>query len=150
MCLVDVANNVYENVPNDERREVFQVPDFILQMVKKGWLGEKTGGGFYQRRRGENGSEIWTLDYNTLEYVPRSTPLSPPASPRGSRDRGGGIKGRLDSIGKARRIADAGERLRQLIDSDDRAGRFAWKCLSHTMYYAAARIPRNRRRSGKY
>ena len=131
--LVDVANNVYENAPNDERREVFRVPDFILQMVKKGWLGEKTGGGFYQRRRGENGSEIWTLDYNTLEYAPRSTPLSPPAS--------GGIKEGLDSINAVRRIADAGERLKRLIDSDDRAGQFAWKCLSHTMRYAASRLP---------
>ena len=131
--LVDVANNVYENAPNDERREVFRVPDFILQMVKKGWLGEKTGGGFYQRRRGESGSEIWTLDYNTLEYAPRFTPLSPPAS--------GGIKGGLDSINAVRRIANAGERLKRLIDSDDRAGQFAWKCLSHTMRYAASRIP---------
>ena len=120
--LVDVANNVYENATNDEQREVFQVPDFILQMVKKGWLGEKTGGGFYQRRHGENGSEIWTLDYNTLEYVPRS-------------------EVRFDSINKVRRIADAGERLKQLIDSDDRAGQFAWKCLNHTMRYAASRIP---------
>ncbi len=131
--LVDVANNVYENAPNDEQREVFRVPDFILQMVEKGWLGEKTGGGFYQRRRGENGSEIWTLDYNTLEYAPRSTPLSPPAS--------GGIKGGLDSVNEVRRIADPGERLKRLIGSDDRAGQFAWKCLSHTMCYAAARMP---------
>ena len=120
--LVDVANNVYENATDDEQREVFRVPDFILQMVEKGWLGEKTGGGFYQRRRGENGSEIWTLDYNTLEYVPRS-------------------EVRFDSIGEVRRIADAGERLKRLIDSDDRAGQFAWKCLSHTMRYAASRIP---------
>ena len=120
--LVDVANNVYENAPNDERREVFRVPDFILQMVKKGWLGEKTGDGFYQRRRGENGSEIWTLDHNTLEYAPRS-------------------EVRFDSIGKVRRTADAGERLKALIRSDDRAGRFAWECLSHTMCYAASRIP---------
>lgn len=120
--LVDVANNVYENAPDDERREVFRVPDFILQMVERGWLGEKTGGGFYQRRRGENGSEIWTLDYNTLEYAPRS-------------------EVRFDSIGKARRIVDAGERLKVLICSDDRAGQFVWKCLSHTMCYAASRIP---------
>ena len=130
---MDVANNVYENAPNDERREVFRVPDFILQLVKKGWLGEKTGSGFYQRRRGKNGSEIWTLDYNTLEYVPRSTPLSPPD--------GGGIKGGLDSINEVRRIADTGERLKRLINSDDRAGQFAWKCLSHTICYAASRIP---------
>ena len=120
--LVDVANNVYENAINDEMREIFRVPDFILQMVKKGWLGEKTGGGFYQRRRGGNSSEIWTLDYNTLEYVPRS-------------------EIRFDSINEVRRITDAGERLKRLIDSDDRAGRFAWKCLSHTMHYAASRIP---------
>ena len=120
--LVDVANNVYQNATSDEQREVFRVPDFILQMVKKGWLGEKAGGGFYQRRRGENGSEIWTLDYNTLEYAPRS-------------------EVRFDSIGGVRRIADAGERLKRLIDSDDRAGQFAWKCLSHTMRYAASRIP---------
>ena len=79
---------------NDEQREVFRVPDFILQMVKKGWLGEKTGGGFYQRRRGESGSEIWTLDYNTLEYVPHS-------------------EVRFDSVDGVRRIADAGERLKQ-------------------------------------
>ncbi len=120
--LVDVANNVYENAPNDERREVFRVPDFILRMVEKGWLGEKTGGGFYQSRRGENGSEIWTLDYNTLEYAPRS-------------------EVRFDSVDRVRRIADAGERLKGLIDSDDRAGQFAWKCLSHAMRYAASRIP---------
>ena len=120
--LVDVANNIYENATNDEQREVFRVPDFILQMVKKGWVGEKTGGGFYQRRRGENGSEIWTLDYNTLEYAPRS-------------------EARFDSINEVRRIADSGERLKRLIDSDDRAGQFAWKCLSHTMHYAASRIP---------
>ena len=120
--LVDVANNVYENATNDEQREIFRVPDFILQMVKKGWLGEKTGGGFYQRRRGGNGSEIWTLDYNTLEYIPRS-------------------EVRFDSISAVRRIADPGERLKRLIDSDDRAGQFAWKCLSHTMCYAASRIP---------
>ena len=120
--LVDVANNVYENATDDDMREVFRVPHFILQMIEKGWLGEKTGGGFYQRRRGGNGSEIWTLDYNTLEYVPRS-------------------EVRFDSIGEVRRIADAGERLKRLIDSDDRAGQFAWKCLNHTMRYAASRIP---------
>lgn len=120
--LVDVANNVYQNAPNDERREVFRVPNFILEIVKKGWLGEKTGGGFYQRRRGENGSEIWTLDPNTLEYLPRS-------------------EARFDSIHGVRQIADPGERLKRLIHSDDRAGQFAWKCLSHTMRYAATRIP---------
>ena len=47
--LVDVANNVYENATDDEMREVFRVPDFILQMVEKGWLGEKTGARFLSK-----------------------------------------------------------------------------------------------------
>ena len=123
--LVDVANNVYENATNDEQREIFQVPDFILQMVKKGWLGEKTGGGFYQRRRGENGSAIWTLDYNTLEYVPRS-------------------EVRFDSINKVRRIAYAGERLKQLIDSDDRAGQFRVEMPQPYDALRSGTHPRNR------
>ena len=75
-------------------------------------------------------------------------PVSPPYLPPlagglkgGYPPAGGGIKGGLDSVDGARRVTDAGERLKRLIDNDDRAGRFAWKCLSHTMCYAAARIP---------
>ncbi len=119
--LVDVVNNLYESVPDDERREIFRIPNFISQMIEKGWLGDKKGQGFYQKRRGEAGSEIWTLDYNTLEYVPRS-------------------KVQFDSLNTVKRVADAGERIKQLVYSEDRAGQFAWRCLSNTMIYAAARI----------
>ena len=65
-----VAKNLYENAPNDERREVFKVPDFVQKMIDKKWLGNKTGQGFYKRIKTEAGKEKLVLDYKTLEYRP--------------------------------------------------------------------------------
>ncbi|MCZ6675716.1 MAG: 3-hydroxyacyl-CoA dehydrogenase/enoyl-CoA hydratase family protein [Candidatus Poribacteria bacterium] len=120
--LVDVANNLYECVPDDEQRGLFRIPDFVSRMVEKNWLGDKTGQGFYHKRPGERGSEIWTLDYNSLEYIPRA-------------------QIEFDSLDAVKRIPDAGQRIKQLVNSGDRAGEFAWKCISNVMIYAASRIP---------
>src|SRR6266852_5767132 len=69
--LVHVVKNIYETAPNDESREMYQVPAFVEEMTKRGWLGDKTGQGFYKRVKGEGEKEILTLDVNTLEYRPR-------------------------------------------------------------------------------
>ncbi|RLB10641.1 MAG: 3-hydroxyacyl-CoA dehydrogenase, partial [Deltaproteobacteria bacterium] len=45
--LVHVAENVYDGAPDDERRDIFQIPDFIKKMLEKNLLGEKTKQGFY-------------------------------------------------------------------------------------------------------
>src|SRR5271156_6573181 len=47
--LAHVVRNIYESVPDDESREMFRVPSLLEEMMKRGWLGEKTGGGFYKR-----------------------------------------------------------------------------------------------------
>src|SRR5436305_502667 len=47
--LVHVADNLYENAPDDDQRETFRVPEVIREMVKRGMLGEKSGQGFYKR-----------------------------------------------------------------------------------------------------
>lgn len=120
--LVDMAKNLYEAAPHDERRTTFRMPDFILQMVERNWLGDKTGQGFYQRCSGEKGTEIWTLDYNTLEYVPRASI-------------------QFNSLDTAKRIRDTGARIKELVYNGDREGRFVWKNLSNVMNYAATCIP---------
>src|SRR5690606_35768014 len=67
--LVNVANGLYENVPDDEAREVFALPEYIKKMVEHKWLGEKSGQGFYKKVKGEGGkSEILSLDLKSLEY----------------------------------------------------------------------------------
>ena len=39
--------------------------------MKRGWLGEKTGSGFYKRVKKGGDSEILTLDWQKMEYRPR-------------------------------------------------------------------------------
>ncbi|RKZ18613.1 hypothetical protein DRQ50_03785 [bacterium] len=43
-----VADNLYPLIPDDEARDVFKAPDYLRQMVDKGLLGRKSGGGFYR------------------------------------------------------------------------------------------------------
>ncbi len=62
---VHVAGNVYEKV-NGKEKEVFEVPAFMKAMVEKGWLGSKSGQGFFLKK----GKEILELDPTTLEYGP--------------------------------------------------------------------------------
>ena len=49
--LVHVIRNIYENAPDDESREMYRVPKLVEEMMARGWLGEKTGSGFYKRVR---------------------------------------------------------------------------------------------------
>jgi 3-hydroxyacyl-CoA dehydrogenase len=118
-----VADNLYKAVPNDERREDLKAPDFLRELVKRGWTGNKAGQGFYKKTRGEGGkTEYQVLDYKTLEYRPAQ-------------------KVSLPSIEAAKQLATPAERLRALIYNDDRVGQFLWKTTSQNLIYAANRIP---------
>ena len=69
-ALARSEKNIYETVPNDESREMYRVPALVEEMARRGWLGEKTGQGFYKRVKGDGEREILTLDVNTMEYRP--------------------------------------------------------------------------------
>lgn len=67
--LVNVANGLAQNAPDDEAKGVFQLPSFITKMVENKWLGEKTKKGFYEKVKDGNGnSEILSLNLKTLTY----------------------------------------------------------------------------------
>ncbi len=116
-----VAKNLYEAVSDDEEREVFVAPEFIKGMVERGLLGNKTGGGFYRKQKGEK-KEIWTLDHASLEYRPAE-------------------KVKLPALDVVKNIEDTAERIKSLVWSKDRTGAFLWKTTSRTLRYAANRIP---------
>lgn len=44
-----VARNVYDQVEGAEK-EVFEVPPFLQKMIEKGWLGSKSGQGFFLKK----------------------------------------------------------------------------------------------------
>ncbi|MBV9927628.1 MAG: 3-hydroxyacyl-CoA dehydrogenase [Acidobacteria bacterium] len=121
--LAHVARNLYEAVPEDEERAVYRLPEFFEQMVGRGILGDKTKGGFYQKRKGEGGkSDIWTLDVASLEYRPPQ-------------------KAKFPSLEAAKNIEDTRARVKSLFWGKDRVGEFLWKTSSRVFAYAANRIP---------
>jgi 3-hydroxyacyl-CoA dehydrogenase len=46
---IHVANNVYDNVDDEEEKAAFIVPPLLKKMVENKWLGEKSGQGFYKK-----------------------------------------------------------------------------------------------------
>src|SRR5699024_2445758 len=67
---IHVAKNVYDQVEGEEK-EVFDVPQFMHDMIEKGWLGAKSGQGFYLKKKGKDGSVIYELNPETLQYEDR-------------------------------------------------------------------------------
>ena len=84
--LAHVMRNLHERLAEPRDRDAFVVPPFVDQMIAGGLLGEKTGKGFYERRKGAGGeSEIWTLDWQTLEYRAKQAARRSARSRRASR-----------------------------------------------------------------
>jgi len=118
-----VIKNLYEALPEDEERDVFIAPEFLTQMIGRGFLGNKTKGGFYKRQAGEGGKkEIWAIDHATLEYRPSQ-------------------KVKLPALDVAKNIEDLPQRLNALVWGKDRVGAFLWKTMSRTFRYTANHIP---------
>ena len=122
---VGVARNLYDAIPDDPAREILrhkrnaELSDALLE---RGWLGRKTGRGFYHMRRDGGKRELWALNLETLEYEPPSKP-------------------RFDSVGKYRKVAPLGERIRLLINAEDRAGQYLYHLHAFLLAYASNRVP---------
>ncbi len=61
-----IVDNVYENT-SDEAHETNKLPDFMAKLMEKGVLGNKSGGGFFQR--GKDKTRL-VLDVATGDYKP--------------------------------------------------------------------------------
>lgn len=121
--MVHVVTNLAAALHDDERRDLFALPDFVRNMHQRKLLGDKTGGGFYKKiKSGDGSSEILTIDLKTFEYVKQQKPHFP-------------------SFDMARSIEETGKRVAVLANSPDRVGDFYRKVLGDTFHYAAMRIP---------
>ncbi|MFT7583362.1 MAG: 3-hydroxyacyl-CoA dehydrogenase, partial [Myxococcota bacterium] len=90
------------------------LPDFLQRMIANKQLGQKTRAGFYKKV----GKEIQVIDLDSLEYRTK-------------------VKPDLPLLKKLKRYEEPGERVKHLVASDDRAGKFAWHVLSNCLAYAA-------------
>src|SRR6266536_2451314 len=122
--LVKVAKGVAENCPDDEAKNVFQIPAWLNKMVENNWLGDKTGQGFFKKMppspKGEK--EIYVLNLQSMEYEPRKKP-------------------KFATLETAKPIDDLKQRLKVLMAGQDKAGEFYRHFHYGLFSYISHRIP---------
>ena len=121
--LIKVAKGVYDNCPNDEMRDTFDVPAYVLKMEENKWLGDKTKQGFYKKTKDENGKKvILQLDLAKMEYVPS-------------------VKSKFASVAAARQAGGLKARLKALAVGKDKAAEFLNRLSYMIFQYVSNRIP---------
>ena len=121
--LVHVANGVRENCPNDEKKDLFEIPDYITKMVENGWLGSKSKQGFYKKTKNAEGkSEILELNLKTLEYQPKT-------------------RAKFPTLEMVKAVDDLRQRTKMLYNGMDKAGEFYRKSFNGIFQYVSNRIP---------
>jgi len=120
---IDILAHVAANFPQGVTQGGFSA--VLEEIVKRGWLGDKTGQGFYKKSRGADGKDLrLVLDLATFEYRPAAKPALP-------------------SLEMAKNAATLPERLRLLLANDpakDKAAKFLWPFLASLWNFAADRI----------
>ena len=122
-----VARNLAPLIPHDTLGQEYlkaEAPARLMStLLERKWLGNKTKIGFYKEVRGEDGKkEFWSLDLNTLEHVPPTKP-------------------RFDSVKKAKEVEGLGERLKVLLEADDKASNLVKALTYQSFQYASSIIP---------
>ncbi|MDE3187239.1 MAG: 3-hydroxyacyl-CoA dehydrogenase [Acidobacteriota bacterium] len=123
MVGIDILAHVAANFPQGVSGGGFS--GILAEIVRRGWLGDKAGQGFYKKSRGADGKDQrLVLDLSTFEYRPAAKPALP-------------------ALEMARNAATVQERLRLLLANDpakDKAARFLWSFLASLWNFAADRI----------
>jgi 3-hydroxyacyl-CoA dehydrogenase len=117
-----VGRNLYDLVPEDKWRDRFLPSAPVAELIQRGWLGEKSGQGFYRRVGKGADRTIEALDLGTFEYRPVK-------------------KVAFASVEQARNIEHLPDRVRALVQAGDRAGKFLWSLFSDLFLYSAEKIP---------
>ncbi len=120
---IDILAHVAANFPQGVSQGGFSAT--LAEMMKRNWLGDKSGQGFYKKSRGADGKDLrQVLDPAIFEYRPAGKPALP-------------------SLDMAKNAATLPERLRLLLANDpakDKAAAFLWPFLASLWNFAAGRI----------
>jgi 3-hydroxyacyl-CoA dehydrogenase len=121
-----VGANLKEALPKDDPAMPYLDSEaangLISDMVEKGLLGNKTRQGFYKQTKVEGKKEFWPLNLETREHEPAESV-------------------RYESVGAAKDIEDLGERIKKVLEEDDRASELVGAILLQGLSYASHCIP---------
>ena len=125
---IDIFAHVAANFPEGVKQRGFA--PILEEMLKRGWLGDKTSQGFYKKVKAPEGpdktgkDQRMVLDLSTFEYRPWEKPALP-------------------ALEMAKNAASLPEKLRLLLANDpakDKAAAFLWPFLAALWKDAADRI----------
>ncbi|MBS1593191.1 MAG: 3-hydroxyacyl-CoA dehydrogenase/enoyl-CoA hydratase family protein [Bacteroidetes bacterium] len=120
--MIKVMKGAYDNLPNDEMRDVMQVPSWIMTMNENKWWGDKSGQGFFKKTKTPEGKKSFsTLDWKTLEYKPSAKTKS--------------------ATTELKNIDDLKKRLVAVSKQTDKHGEFLKKLTAYVSAYVSNRIP---------
>ncbi len=121
--MINVANGLYNNLPNDKAHDLFVLPEYVKKMAENKWLGDKTKQGFYKKVKNADGSsEILALDLKTLEYKPQ-------------------IKVKSATLEATKPVENLRERMKVYAKGTDKAGEFFRTSFYGLFEYVSDRIP---------
>ena len=125
-----IARNLHPLIAHDANRDALIAPSYlgVLQtLIDNGYLGSKSGQGFYQTQSAANGEKsFWSINLaaaraGSIHYEPPQNPTWPEV--------------------EAVQRQPLAQRIRTLTAHPGRAGQLIWHTLSRTLAYAAARYP---------
>jgi 3-hydroxyacyl-CoA dehydrogenase len=110
--MVDIARGLRQRLPHDPHGSVLDVEGSVLHLLSHGWLGNKTGHGYYRKQ----GSEFLAFDVTTGAYRMHQDAAPP--------------------LLTATKGLPLKERLAAALDSRDEVGEFVRSHLVPTLRYA--------------
>lgn len=120
---VNVANGLYHGLPEDESRDKFKLPGIVKGVHERGWFGDKSKQGYFKKTKGPNGERvIQELDLKTFEYGDRT-------------------KAKFAALAAVKDEESLKERIKTLVNFEDKAGEFYRTTFFDTFRYVSNRIP---------
>lgn len=108
-----VAKNVFDHTTGEEQA-VFAEDPTLKKMIENGWLGAKSGQGFFVKK----GKEILELNLDTFEYEPMKKLKTP-------------------SMEMAKQARGLANKVKTLVYAKDRTGELLWNVFAPTLLYSA-------------
>lgn len=117
--LVFVAQNIIDNIDDEEEKAAFALPQIHKDLYARGHLGDKTKQGYYKRGKDTAGKKMsYMWDIETSEYIP--------------------AQGRpMPAVERASACKTLDEKLKTLVYADEPDGQAAWEILKATLLYSA-------------
>ena len=120
---VNVANNLHKALQQDESRDTFQLPNIVKELYERKWWGDKTGQGYFKMIRHKDGSkELKEIDFTTWEYKDVEKP-------------------KFKALESSKEIDDLKQRIKFLVNFEDKAGEFYRATFYDLFRYCSDRIP---------